>query len=129
MTIGNYRSRLVLGAAAAIMVAGASAALAQTMSFKEDVFPIIEIRCLECHQPGGDGYKTSGLDLRTYEGLMKGTKHGPIVVPRSPVTSSLIAIIDGRVDAKIRMPHDRKRMSKCERQAFRHWINQGARNN
>ncbi len=60
---------------------------------------------------------------------MKGTRHGAIVVPRSPVTSSLITIIDGRVDAKIQMPHERKRMSKCERQAFRHWVSQGARNN
>ncbi len=130
MSVGSCPSRVVLGAAAVTMMfSGTTDAVAQTFTFKEDVFPIIQIRCLECRQPGGKGYEKSGLDLRTYEGLMKGTKHGPIVVPRSPVTSSLVAIIEGRVDPKIRMPHDRKRLSKCERQAFRHWISQGARNN
>lgn len=104
-------------------------AAAQETSFKEDVFPIIEIRCLECHQPGGSGYEASGLDLRTYEGLMKGTKHGPVVIPHSAFTSSLTAVIDYRVEPEIRMPHNKKQLSKCERFAFRSWINQGARDN
>ncbi len=130
MTVGSYRSRLVLGLVAAmVMFSGTSGAAAETVSFKEDVFPIIQIRCLECHQPGGKGYDKSGLDLRTYKGLMKGTKHGPIVVPRNPFMSNLIAVIDGRTDPEIRMPHKKKRMSKCERQLFRFWVGQGARNN
>ena len=99
------------------------------ISFTEDVFPIIEIRCLECHQPDGVGYDTSGLDLRTYDGLMKGTKHGPVVVPRSAMTSNLITVIDGRTDPELWMPHKRKRMSKCERLTLRAWVNQGAKNN
>jgi hypothetical protein len=105
------------------------AAYGHELSYKEDVFPIIEIRCLECHKPGGVGYETSGLDLRTYEGLMKGTKHGPMVLPRRATESNLIAVIDGRTSPELRMPHNRKRMSKCERLIFRFWINQGARNN
>ncbi len=130
MTVGSYWSRLVLGAVAATaMFAWTPGAAAETVSFKEDVFPIIQIRCLECHQPGGKGYDKSGLDLRTYEGLMKGTRHGPIVVPRNPFMSNLIAVIDGRTDPEIRMPHNKKRMSKCERQLFRFWVGQGARNN
>lgn len=60
---------------------------------------------------------------------MKGTRHGPIVVPRNPFMSNLIAVIDGRTDPEIRMPHKRKRMSKCERQLFRFCVGQGARNN
>ena len=66
------------------------------VSFKEEVFPIIQIRCLSCHQPGGAGYETSGLDLRSYEGLMKGTKHGSIIVPGSALESNLIAVIEQR---------------------------------
>jgi cytochrome c len=58
-------------------------------SFKEDVFPIFKGRCIECHQPGGQGYEQSGLDLSTYQGVMKGSKFGPIVVPRDPDTSNL----------------------------------------
>ena len=102
---------------------------AEEVSFNNDVFPILELRCLECHQPGKKGYEESGLDLRTYESLMKGTKHGPIVVPRSAFTSNLVVVIDHRADAAIRMPHEGKRLSKCERLLVRFWINQGARDN
>jgi hypothetical protein len=60
---------------------------------------------------------------------MAGTKFGPIVVPREAFTSNLIAVIDGRTDKRIWMPHERKRMTKCERLIFRFWIDQGAKNN
>ncbi len=118
--------------AAALVAAGSwtNGALADGhISFKEDVVPIIQIRCLECHQKGGMGYEQSGLDLSTYDGLMKGTKHGPVVVQRSAMTSNLITVIDGRTDPKLWMPHKRQRMSKCERLTFRSWVNQGAKNN
>ena len=101
---------------------------AESVSFKEDVFPIIQVRCLMCHVPGGQGYEASGLDLRTYEGIMKGTKHGPIVVPGNAFTSNLMVLIEGRAKQEIRMPHNRKKLSKCEKDIFRRWINRGAKN-
>ncbi len=101
----------------------------EAVSFKDEVYPILELRCLECHQPGGDGYEASGLDLRTYKGLMKGTKHGAVIKPGRAIESSLVAVIDQRTDRKIWMPHDRKRLSKCERLLVRFWVNQGAREN
>jgi Planctomycete cytochrome C len=99
------------------------------VTFKDDVLPIIEVRCQSCHQPGGPGYEASGLDMRTYEGLIKGTKHGSVITPGRPFESSLIAMIDHRTDPEIWMPHDRKRLSKCERLVFRFWVAQGAKNN
>lgn len=133
MTIWRYTGALVRGAAYIAVFAGVfwgfNATAQEAASFKEDVFPIIELRCLECHVPGGAGYEASGLDLRTYDGLMKGTNHGPVVVPRSAFESNLVAVIDHRTDPAIRMPHNAKKMSKCERFAIRAWINQGARDN
>ena len=99
----------------------------ETVSFSEDVFPIIQIRCLECHKPDGDGYEKSGLDLRTYQGLMNGTKFGAMVVPGDAFTSNLMVMIDGR--AKIRMPHRKKKLSSCEIREIRRWIRQGAKDN
>ncbi len=123
-------ARLLGFALAAILTIGVRPpGAAAQVSFKEDVFPIVELRCLECHQPGGSGFEKSGLDLRTYEGLMKGTKYGAIVVPRSWLESSLNAVIDRRASPEIWMPHKKKQLSKCERLAFRHWVMQGARNN
>ena len=93
------------------------------------IYPIIQIRCLECHQPQGEGYKKSGLDLRTYEGLMKGTKFGPMVIPGDAFMSNLIVLIDGRAASGLRMPHGKKKLSSCDKDLFRNWVNQGARNN
>ena len=121
----------VLGLAlTANLVAGTwSPAAADPVSFKEDVFPILELRCLGCHQPGGEGYEKSGLDMRTYEGLMKGTNHGPMIIPGSIIKSNLLAMIDRRTSSELWMPHGKKQLSICERQAIRFWVAQGARNN
>ena len=54
---------------------------AEPQSFAEDVLPIFKSRCVSCHQSGGAGYEKSGLDLTSYEGLMKGTKFGAMVAP------------------------------------------------
>ena len=62
LILGGHALGLAL---TAILVTGTPAA-ADPISFKEDVFPTLELRCLECHQPGGDGYEKSGLDMRTY---------------------------------------------------------------
>ena len=124
LSIGSFLAVLIsLG----LSVPGASAA--EKMTFKGDVFPIIRIRCLECHKPGQDGYELSGLDMRTYDGVMKGTKHGPMIVPGEPFMSNLIVLIEGRARPELRMPHGLRKLSKCEIQMFRQWIKQGAKNN
>jgi hypothetical protein len=100
-----------------------------TVSFREDVFPIFKGRCLGCHEPGGEGFEKSGLDLRTYEGLMKGTKFGPMVIPGDPNFSSLMVLLDWRASPQLRMPHGSKKLSSCDRDAIRTWIREGAQNN
>ncbi len=114
---------------ALLLIAAWPAGVAAQVSFKEDVFPSIELRCLECHQPGGIGYETSGLDLRTYESLMRGTKYGPMITPGSWIESNLLAVIDHRTAREIWMPHKKKALSKCEQLSFRYWVMQGAKNN
>ena len=104
-------------------------ATAPTTSFREDVMPIFKGRCIDCHQPGGEGFESSGLDLRSYEGLMKGTKFGPMVIVGDPDASNLMALVDWRVSPQIRMPHGAKKLSTCDRDAIRHWIMEGAKDN
>jgi mono/diheme cytochrome c family protein len=118
----------VMGGGAVIPSTGACADQLQ-MSFAQDVFPIFKGRCVECHQPGGEGYEKSGLDLTTYQGVMKGTKYGPVVVPGDSFTSNLMALIDWRASPEIRMPHGQKQLSSCDRTAIGDWILQGAKNN
>jgi mono/diheme cytochrome c family protein len=102
---------------------------AEPQSFSEDILPIFRGRCASCHQSGGAGYEKSGLDLTTYEGLMKGTKFGAMVVPRDPNSSNLMWLLDWRASPEVRMPHGKKKLSICDRNAIRAWIREGAKNN
>ena len=84
---------------------------------------------MSCHQPGGAGYEKSGLDLTTYEGLMKGTKFGAMVIARDPESSNLMWLLDWRASPEVRMPHGKKKLSICDRNAIRAWIREGAKDN
>jgi hypothetical protein len=102
---------------------------AEPQSFSEDILPILKGRCAGCHESGGAGYEKSGLDLTTYEGLMKGTKFGAMVIARDPESSNLMWLLDWRASPEVRMPHGKKKLSICDRNAIRAWIREGAKNN
>jgi len=99
------------------------------ISYSEDVAPIFRERCVMCHAPGGQGNQTSGLDLSTYEGAMKGTKFGPMIIPGDPASSNLMWLIDWRGAPATHMPLNKKKLSTCDRDTIRAWIKQGAPNN
>jgi hypothetical protein len=101
----------------------------EQVSFKEDILPLLMWRCSSCHKPGGEGYEKSGLDLTSYAGVMKGTKFGPMVIPRDPESSNLMLLLDWRASPALRMPHGKKQLSTCDRNSIRSWIRQGAKDN
>lgn len=107
----------------------AACAAEALVSYAEDVAPVFRGRCVSCHAPGGQGYDASGLDLTSYAGLMKGTKYGPMIVPGDPDVSNLMRLLDWRAGAELRMPHGKKKLSTCDRDAIRVWIRQGAKDN
>jgi len=114
------------GSLALTPIRDACAAQGQT-SYSEDIAPIFRGWCASCHAPGGEGEKASGLDLSTYESLMKGAKFGPMVIPSKPDESSLMALIEGK--AKLRMPFQHKPLPACLRLNISSWIFEGAKNN
>ncbi|MEO5373732.1 MAG: hypothetical protein H7840_05565 [Alphaproteobacteria bacterium] len=129
MVITRHHAKLAFAVLAAILVSGgARPSAAEPVSFADDVMPILQIRCVECHKPGAEGLEKSGLDLRTYEGLMKGTKHGPIVVPGDAMVSNFNVLVEGRADPSLRMPHNNRKLTRCEVDTLRRWVNHGARN-
>lgn len=100
------------------------------VSYKNDVRPIIEDYCLNCHKPGGKGYKKSGLDMRTYKSLMKGTKFGAVIKPGDSYTSILVQAVEGRVHPSIKMPYGMNGgLAKDKIELLRKWVQQGAKNN
>jgi len=99
------------------------------VSFSVDVQPVLEQHCLECHQPGAEGYIVSGLGVENYAALMKGTKFGPMVIPGDSSSSNLIVLIQGGAHSSITMPHGRQKMSEEEVETLKVWVDQGALDN
>ncbi len=98
------------------------------LTYQADIKPIIDANCVSCHVPGGTGYEQTGLQLDSYDALMKGTKLGPVVVAGSSVSSTLYRLISGQADPSIRMPHGQGALPDAEVSKIAAWIDQGAKN-
>ena len=71
----------------------------------------------------------SGLDTTNHAGLMKGGKFGALIKPGDAFTSAFNMLVEGRVDASIRMPHGRKKLTEEELAVLKAWVNEGAKDN
>ena len=117
-----------LGAAILALMATGTARAEEAVSYALDVQPILTARCSECHTPpDGQGYAASGLDLSSYQGVMKGTRLGAVVIPGDPLRSNLLVLVEGK--AAIRMPHNQRPLLRYQTQTIRDWIKQGAKDN
>lgn len=101
-----------------------------SVSFKDDVSPILAANCLKCHDaPDAKGTTKSGLRLDSYAGVMQGTKFGPVIDPGYPESSVLNQVIEGRVDKSIAMPHGGQAIAAADQKVIREWVEQGAKDN
>ncbi len=101
------------------------------VSFKKDIQPIFDDYCVSCHKPGGKGFVKSGLDLTTYDNLMKGTKFGKVVIPGNSEASTISKLLTG-TNKGLKMPMGLNAAGTLDRQyilAIRKWVKQGAKNN
>ncbi|NWG06463.1 MAG: hypothetical protein HXY35_07225 [Chloroflexi bacterium] len=92
-----------------------------TVSFANDVLPILQSRCVNCH--GGDRVE-EGLSLKTYADLMAGSENGVVVMPGDSENSLLAELIVTQ-----KMPKRGPKLTPPEVQLIIDWINQGALNN
>ncbi len=99
------------------------------VSFGNDIKPLLDNYCSECHSTGGAGAEASGFVTTTYDSVMKGTRFGPVVVAKDSLSSSLYRLVAGKVDPSIRMPHGKQALSEEEILKIEYWIEQGAKNN
>lgn len=102
-----------------------------TVSYQRDVYPILKKNCFGCHSsPAGEGYLAVGLDLESYDGLMRGTIYNSVVVPGNSQYSILSMLVEGRADAAMKMPHNADEpLTSRDIEILQRWINQGANNN
>lgn len=103
------------------------------ISFRQDVQPILDDHCVSCHHPSpkAKGYAKSGLDLTSYEGLMRGTRFGKVVIPGDSEASSFTKLLTG-TNRTLKMPMGLNASGTLNRQyilTLRKWVNQGAKDN
>jgi hypothetical protein len=99
----------------------ATTASTASVSFVNDVLPIFESRCINCH--GGEQTK-EGLDLKTYAALMAGSQNGSVITPGSAEDSYLAQqLLDGE------MPKRGPKLTPNQVQVILDWINAGALDN
>ncbi len=93
----------------------------EPVSFAQEVMPILEARCVECHS---EENAELGLKLDTYEGLMAGSDYGTIVEAGDPDGSLMIDMIQSGD-----MPEDGDPVPPEELEVIRTWIAEGAEKN
>jgi hypothetical protein len=103
----------------------------EPVSFHNHILPLLENRCLNCH---GEPYvkngrtikPTAGLQLDTYEMVMKGNLDGTIVTPGDPTVSTLFQVVILPDDDPELMPPKGDPLTEDERTMIKRWILEGA---
>jgi len=92
-----------------------------TVSFANDVLPIIESRCINCH---GRERVEKDLNLKTYTDMMAGSENGPVVTAGDAAHSKLVELITNQ-----KMPKRGPKLTPPQVELITEWVNQGALNN
>ena len=122
MVLSTFRTAAVVGAlASASVVASPFPAQGQTVTFTDQIRPIMERSCWNCH---GEAAQLSSLDLRTRETAIEGGTRGPAIVPGRAEDSRLYRVVAGLDDPPMPMSGDP--LSADEVAAVRAWIDGGA---
>ncbi|MBI5707249.1 MAG: DUF1553 domain-containing protein [Armatimonadetes bacterium] len=101
--------------------AGASSQTQKQVTFS-DVEPILKAHCSGCHAGSG---ASAGLDLSTFESLMKGGASGKAIAPGKPGGSLLLKRLLGE-GGMPQMPMGMPALSESQIATIRAWVQQGA---
>ena len=93
----------------------------ENVSFKNDVQPIFERRCVKCHV--GE-FPSEGLSMESYESLMSGSQNGQVIIAGDSSNSLLFEKIESG-----EMPKRGSHLTTEQIEIIRQWINEGALNN
>ena len=138
MKIKSLMAAGLLAVCTSLIGCGQEADVPGEVSFANDVQPILEANCVECHDVAAEGVATSGLNLRDYDGVMHGTRFGPVAVPNNSESSALYLAVAHQTDPQIQMPpHHRDALAEGrgpslnenEIKTIQNWIDQGALDN
>lgn len=93
------------------------------VTWDKDIEPILSDKCAYCHS----GKVVEGrFDMGTFEGLMKGGKRGPAIVPGKSAESLLIKLA-GKTMKPVMPPESEDPLTPQELALLKLWIDQGAK--
>ncbi|PYV93292.1 MAG: hypothetical protein DMG05_01735, partial [Acidobacteria bacterium] len=98
---------------------GRGSAPARKVQFETDVLPILKANCVQCH---GTETKIKEMNLSTFEGVMKGSESGPVVIAGKSGESRLYKMVSER----LMPPAGKIRLSEEQVGTIRAWIEAGA---
>ena len=112
------------------MMAGAQEKSAEkadeSVSFQNQVMPILRANCLGCHQSAN---QQGGFDMTIYDSLLRGGESGnAAVVPGEPAESNLLHVISVDENGEAEMPPNAEPLSEQQITLIQRWISQGAVN-
>jgi cytochrome c553 len=90
------------------------------VDFERDVAPILEQRCLRCHN---DEVKKAGLSLATREAALRGGENGAAFSPGKPGDSLILEMVGGKEPA---MPKQAEPLTAEQVELLTRWIAAGA---
>jgi hypothetical protein len=100
-----------------------SLAAQDSPGYDKHIQPIFTRCCVQCHNMKRH---RGGLDLETFEGLMKSANKKPFVVPGEPDKSRVVRMVEGKLKHP-KLPEKGKRPNADEISLLREWIAAGAK--
>ncbi|MEZ6130603.1 MAG: PSD1 and planctomycete cytochrome C domain-containing protein [Planctomycetaceae bacterium] len=97
-------------------------ARADGVDFQRDVVPILQERCLSCHN---ERDHRGGLSLQSQPSVLKGGESGAVVVPGDADSSYLLDLLEP-TDGTAEMPKGDPPLTAAQRDVVRRWIQSGA---
>jgi hypothetical protein len=91
------------------------------VSFANDILPILQSRCVNCH--GGERIE-EGLIMKSYADIMAGSDNGPVVIPGDADNSLVVELLLAN-----KMPKRGPKLTPPQVQLIVDWVGQGALNN
>ncbi len=91
-------------------------------TYTQTIEPLLRQHCVACHNPDES---EGGLDLSTYEGLLRGGQTGPALTPGAVASSRMHLMASGTLEPAM-PPDPSERLSESQLEALADWIQAGA---
>ncbi|MEQ8787194.1 MAG: PSD1 and planctomycete cytochrome C domain-containing protein [Pirellulaceae bacterium] len=99
-----------------------SAAAEESIDFEREVAPILQRRCLACHN---DRDRRGGLSLQSAKAARAGGESGEVIAPGEPASSYLLDLVIPH-DETAEMPKGEPPLTQQQVESIRRWITAGA---